>query len=212
MDSSQQKLVENRLKQLLPSDDNLSDYIQYFNHTTPIILSEEASSSQSIELLTEAIVLRSGRPGLLIRNDDFTPIEPWSDLSAHTAVLRGCIPSVGRIDIRAGDRSRTIGTGWVFNNHIVTSRHVLTEFYALLSSNPPRYLRLEGNNGRIITKGVQDQQRYRAFINFRVEAGARISSEYSFELNEPVYFPPTLEPDVAVLSVNSSSLTGNPLP
>jgi endonuclease G len=227
MNTSLYKLVERNLGRLLPADQHLADYIDFFMQqpvselwdeqvrglvTEQAMSSKQALSPEAVELLTEAIILRSGRPGLLVQRDQFNSITPWEILSNYKSILQACIPSVGRITMQAGDNEQVVGTGWVFRGHIITNRHVAAKFYARNPGKPTTFMRLEGDTGRKTTAGMPDRTFYRPYINFRVEAGSPVSREYCFALKLPVHFPGADEPDIAILQVAPASLTGRPLP
>lgn len=80
----------------------------------------------------EAIIEVTGRPPLVIQNNNWQPPvidEIKNRLEAAREHLSKVIPAVGRIDIvRSGNRSM-VGTGWfVDDNKIVTNAHVAREF------------------------------------------------------------------------------------
>jgi endonuclease G len=84
--------------------------------------------------MTEAIILRFGRPVLKIRNDDFDvgelEAETWkARLQQHRDNLKAVILSVGRVEVENNPRFRWVGTGWVVaEDVIITNRHVASEF------------------------------------------------------------------------------------
>lgn len=94
------------------------------------------------EIITEAVILRTGRPVLTIfENDvklDFTDAESevWRQrLTDAKNIVAGVIPSVGRIEVQNHPQLDWAGTGWFIDkNIIVTNRHV-AELFGRNTSN-----------------------------------------------------------------------------
>jgi endonuclease G len=88
----------------------------------------------AVDPVAEAIVLLLGRPVLLVRGDDIDPetlgTDTWrARLEQSRAVVRGAIPSVGRIELRNHPQLDWVGTGWVIADDVViTNRHVAQVF------------------------------------------------------------------------------------
>ena len=87
-------------------------------------------------LALEAIIMRTQRPVLAIRDNDavleFEDVEDsktWRDrLKAARTLLSRSIPAVGRIELK-GSKFDWIGTGWLINESVlVTNRHVAEAF------------------------------------------------------------------------------------
>jgi endonuclease G, mitochondrial len=82
----------------------------------------------------EAIILRMGRPVLLVRNDDVDldalGTDTWrARLEPAQDNLRAAIRSVGRIELDRNPQFDWVGTGWVVaDDVIVTNRHVAEIF------------------------------------------------------------------------------------
>jgi endonuclease G, mitochondrial len=82
----------------------------------------------------EAIILRMGRPVLLVRHDDIDLDELGTDtwrarLEPVLENLRAAIRSVGRIELDRHPQFDWVGTGWVVADEvIVTNRHVAEIF------------------------------------------------------------------------------------
>lgn len=88
----------------------------------------------------EAIVEVTGRPPLLVRNDNWdNPVidEIKNRLDEHRTKVQPCLQSIGRIDIVDGDDASNptqIGSGWMIDDDImITNAHVADEF---ASANP----------------------------------------------------------------------------
>jgi len=86
------------------------------------------------DLPLEAIILRLGRPVLLVRDNDVRledlDTDTWkARLESARANLRAAIRSVGRIELRRHPQYDWVGTGWVVaDDVIVTNRHVAEVF------------------------------------------------------------------------------------
>ena len=82
--------------------------------------------------MAEAIIMRFGRPSLLIRDGTFE--EPQSDtwrqrLDPFRSAIDGAIASVGRIELKGHPQFLWVGTGWLIDEEtIVTNRHVARVF------------------------------------------------------------------------------------
>jgi endonuclease G len=85
----------------------------------------------------ESIIMRRRRPVLAIRNGaavlefkDAGDVPLWkSRLESAAGVLRGAIPSVGRINLTGNPDFSWVGTGWLVDpRFLVTNRHVAEEF------------------------------------------------------------------------------------
>ena len=90
---------------------------------------------QAIDL--ESIIMRRRRPVLAIQNGaavlefkDEADVPLWkSRLDSAATVLRGAIPSVGRIELTGNPDFSWVGTGWLVDpRYLVTNRHVAEEF------------------------------------------------------------------------------------
>jgi endonuclease G, mitochondrial len=94
----------------------------------------EHASELPIEPALEAIILRMGRPVLLVRNDDVDlgalGTDTWrARLEPAQGNLRAAIRSVGRIELDRNPQFDWVGTGWVVaDDVIVTNRHVAEIF------------------------------------------------------------------------------------
>jgi endonuclease G len=125
--------------------------------------------------ITEAIILRTGRPVLEIFQDEaelkFTDPESeiWRDrLKAASAQLMPAIRAVGRIEIRNGMTSYWVGTGWLLKpDIIVTNSHVASLFTSY-------------------ARELVFQPGLNASIDF-LEENRRSSDELTFALRRPLY-------------------------
>lgn len=92
---------------------------------------ESVRASLSGDMLAEAIVLRMGRPTLLVRNDTFEvpATDTWrSRLQPTKSKLDAAIRSVGRVEVQ-GSGFPFVGTAWMVADGVaVTNRHVAVEF------------------------------------------------------------------------------------
>ena len=81
----------------------------------------------------EAIVHVFGRPALLVQDDDFaTPPEEWKHLEGKRALLKGILPSVGRVDLENHHTFPWCGTAFLIGDGVLmTNRHVAAVFASL---------------------------------------------------------------------------------
>ncbi|ACL55829.1 DNA/RNA non-specific endonuclease [Methylobacterium nodulans] len=152
----------------------------------------------------EAIVQRTGRPPLLVR-DDRVVMEDLPDFPEGTDGLirevEGRIPSVGRIEF-INHAMTWGGTGWVVRETggrslVITNRHVA----ALVAKRKA--------DGRAIFMRSPFGQPYRASIDFLAEAERLEDATRTARLTEVVYLADDAAADVALLRVEA---TGFPLP
>lgn len=93
---------------------------------------ERRTTEAFVPDIREAVIVRFGRPALLIRHDTFEPpdSEVWRQrLETARAAIETAIPAVGRIEVRNHPDLDWVGTGWlVAPDVVVTNRHVGVEF------------------------------------------------------------------------------------
>ena len=88
------------------------------------------------ELAFETIVVREGRPVLLVESNDYRiegpESEVWKDRLESSGVrkaIRSVIPAIGRIEVANHPSFSWVGTGWLADDDvIVTNRHVAELF------------------------------------------------------------------------------------
>lgn len=133
------------------------------------------------QLGLEAIVLLFGRPALLVQDDDFAaPPEEWKHLEAKREMLKGIIPSVGRVDLENHHTFPWCGTAFLVGEGVLmTNRHVANIFASL-----------QGKDWTIM-KGVK------AKVDYREEYQRDKSSE--FKIDKVLGVHPTY--DLALLRV-----------
>lgn len=97
----------------------------------------EVNSSPEHAIEIESIAMRRRRPVLAIRQgavviefEDAQDVPLWkSRLEGAASVLRGVIPSVGRIELVGHPDFSWVGTGWLVHpRYLVTNRHVAEVF------------------------------------------------------------------------------------
>ncbi|NUQ78328.1 MAG: hypothetical protein HUU21_32770, partial [Polyangiaceae bacterium] len=103
---------------------------------------KESGVSEGALTATEAIILTTGRPALLVVDGKWEPIK-IPDLKKRVdgaaAALELAIPRVGRVEILGYDLDY-VGTGWMVDEDImVTNRHVAS-LVVVLQSDPARQL------------------------------------------------------------------------
>ena len=100
----------------------------------PLAAATAESRPPEIGAHTEAIVLRFGRPSLLVRNGTFEAPESstWRGLlDAAKPRLENAIARVGRVELLDHESMEWVGTGWIVAPNVaVTNRHVAETFAA----------------------------------------------------------------------------------
>jgi endonuclease G len=155
---------------------------------------ESTAQNRRAQLVPETIVLRTGRPVLLVKNDQpdlvFKDAESavWRDRLAkakdhiHRAVL-----ATGRIEVRHHPTFDWIGTGWLVEEDIiVTNRHVAQEFGRRQGT---RIAFRPGTLGRPMKPSV----------DFLEEFGRL--RDRSFAIKEVLHIEDDAGPDIALLKV-----------
>jgi endonuclease G len=153
---------------------------------------DDPSDRRRDESGLRAIILRMGRPVLLVRDDDFDLAEIGTDtwasrLEASRAVLRAAIRSVGRIELVGHPSYDWIGTGWVAADEvIVTNRHVAEVFATRVGE---QFLFRSSLLGQL-----------EAAIDFREEHGRDSAAE--FRIAEVLHIEDDPGPDMAFLRID----------
>ena len=155
----------------------------------------------------EAIVQRTGRPPLLIRNDK-VELEPLDDFPVGTDLkIRGVekwIPSVGRVEF-VNHSMRWGGTGWVVERKggayiVVTNRHVAKFVARRMADGTGAFMRSSA--------GV----RYGANIDFREEAdSAADNNDRTVAVTAIDYLADDLAADAALLRVATAPFAITPM-
>lgn len=155
----------------------------------------------------EAIVQRTGRPPLLIRNDK-VELEPLDDFPVGTDLkIRGVekwIPSVGRVEF-VNHSMRWGGTGWVVERKgaayiVVTNRHVAKLVARRMADGTGAFMRSSA--------GV----RYGANVDFREEAdSAADNADRTAAVTAIDYLADDLAADAALLRVATSPFAITPM-
>ena len=154
------------------------------------------ADDSDVGAMTEAIILRLGRPSFLIRNDTFViPADQrvWNDrLRPGRAKLETAIKAVGRVELRGHPSFPWVGTAWLVESDvIVTNRHVAMEFAR------------QSGRDFVFRPGVGGQP-MRANIDFKEEFS--VAGEASVEVARVLYIAPDVpgQPDMAVLKLRSA--------
>ncbi|CAM1341003.1 trypsin-like serine peptidase [Tenacibaculum amylolyticum] len=175
------------------------DKSSIFNRT----IVENLDDEEIYTIAAETIVLKFGRPSLLIKKDkvEIPESEVWKKrLNTHIFSIEQNIPNVGRIELINHSHYDWCGTGWLIKdtNFIVTNRHVARVFSQLGTSNHFRF------------RYNLDGKKVQPFIDFKEEY--REPDEATFRLEKVVYISKENEPDVAILEVNSNNYDNDVLP
>lgn len=139
---------------------------------------------------TEAIVMRTGYPSLLVQNGTFEQpkLPHWRErLVPKRAGIDRAIANVGRVDLVNDPNNKWIGTGWRVNEDtFVTNRHV-AEYFARRRSG-----------GWVLAPGIK------VYMDLREEH----QSDEQLELfvSSILHIEPTGLPDVAIIRVDSTAL------
>lgn len=145
----------------------------------------------------EAIILKIGRPSLLIQNNSFQlpASDTWSErLKNSRSVLEKVIPSIGRIELQEHPSYDWDGTGWMIDNDIIiTNRHVAQLFIS------------EGENlsFKINPRG----KLIRADIDFLEEY--KLSGELEFSIVKALYIEKEPGPDIAFFKISPKPNVGD---
>jgi endonuclease G, mitochondrial len=164
---------------------------------------EESFTIGEPEILTEAVILRTGRPVLTIFNNDVklefrdAESEVWRQrLTDAKNIVAGVIPSVGRIEVQNHPQLDWAGTGWfIEKNIIVTNRHV-AELFARNTSK-----------GFIFRQSVTGNSMGSA-IDLLQEADN--PEKWIYRVTEILHIEPEPGPDIAFMRVDLSQGTPPP--
>lgn len=141
---------------------------------------------------TEAIVMRTGFPSLLVQNGTFEDpkLDHWKKvLLPRRDLINKAIANVGRVDLVNDPNAKWIGTGWRVNEDtFVTNRHV-AEYFSR---------RIRG--GWDVTPGIK------VYMDLKEEH----QSDEQLELlvSSILHIEPTGLPDVAIMRVKRAALSG----
>lgn len=150
----------------------------------------------------EAIILLTGRPVLLIQDDDFVApelkeirdrLEPKRDL------LRKALRSVARLDVLSLNSRAHMGTAWMLDEDImITNRHVANTF-------------ARARAGEFVFRSRPSGLPYRADVDFYREY--KRDTELVTEIEEVLHIEPDEEgrPDMALLRVSRNGSLPMPL-
>jgi len=152
----------------------------------------------------EAIVQLTGRPALLVQNDDWeSPVIESLEkrLSEARERLKPCLPAVGRIDVGSGGgKSRMLGTGWLVEpTLLVTNRHVAEAFVRATRSGEQVVYSLpaEGATFDTVQEFQIDRARSVKITGVRhIETRNRLHDIAVLQVDSPDVITATLELDV----------------
>ncbi len=149
---------------------------------------------------TEAIVLLTGRPSLLIQNGTFEMPDSaiWqADLAVAKSAIEAVIARTGRVEVFNHFDFDWVGTGWlVAEDVIVTNRHVAEEFAEAQG---------QGFSFRTNLIGATMS----AAIDFREEFNSL--AELTVNVEEILFIADEHAPDIAFLKISSDAPLPEPL-
>lgn len=153
--------------------------------------------------MTEAIILRHGRPSFLIENDALViPADQqvWKDrLRLTSGDLKDILKCVGRVELQGHPSLSWVGTGWLVGpDVIVTNRHVANEFAR------------QSGGGFVFRPGTNGGQ-MNVSIDFKEEFN--VAGEDPVEVDRVLFIAPDApgQPDMAVLRLKQA-LNRTPIP
>ncbi|MFO0553863.1 MAG: DNA/RNA non-specific endonuclease [Polyangiaceae bacterium] len=163
---------------------------------------ESAAAPPPMASMYEKIILREGRPSILIQNGSFIPEgEPALRglLITARSNLERALQAVGRLDVEANQHSRHVGTAWMVAPRVaVTNRHVAKEFALYGHGDFPIRRDIVGRN-------------YAAYIDFKREY--QRSDELRFRVQRVLYMSPDDDEsaDFALLELEESARLPSPI-
>lgn len=147
----------------------------------------------------EAIIQRTGRPPLLIRNDA-VELEPLIDFPPNTDAklvgLNRCVPSVGRVEF-LNHRMSWGGTGWVVEKknsscRVITNRHVAKLVGRRIADGSGVFMRSNAGNGPL----------YQMYIDFKEEVDSTANNgSRTVRVSKIDYLADDMAADMAVLLI-----------
>ena len=148
-----------------------------------LISGSESAVTPGFLTQTEAIILTTGRPALLVMDGSWEPIkspELRSRVDAAAPALKKAIPRVGRVEI-IDYQLDYIGTGWMIDEDVmVTNRHVAMAFaarrgasFAFLSNALGRAYQTRVDFLREHERQAQQQARVAEVLYIEEEGGTR---------------------------------------
>lgn len=200
-----QKVVE-ALRRVQARDERLGQELEQAlerrrqDTSNEVIFTRHHESDAALGLTPEAIVLRTGRPVLAIRQNrvevriDDADSEVWRKRLADASPrLEIPIRGVGRIEVQGHPSFSWLGTGWLVRPDIlVTNRHVAAEF-----------TRRKGSGFQF--RSGPGQGPMSARVDFLEELGSVANREFS--LSQVLHVEDEDGPDLAFFRVAGSGLT-----
>ena len=164
------------------------------------LLPSPVTNSQEEEIKTEleAIILTSGRPVLLIKNDTFEKaVDPkWTEpLEAARKHIEFAVKAVGKIELPNHYSPAYAGTAWLVAPEIVvTNRHVAEVF-------------AERKDNKFVFKPKTDLRRnMRVELNFKAEhPESETDDDALFKVNSILHIEERGGPDIAFLRISKTA-------
>ena len=191
--------VLNRAKAIRTSG-NLTPHVEAVREKLAGAL-ERAGGAPDEQLALETIVVRTGRPVLLVENDDYKLEGPESDLwkdrlnqPTIRSGLKHTLPVVGRVEVENHPSVTWLGTCWVVDDDLLmTNRHVAEEFAAR-------------SEGRFVFRHGVAGSRMKADVDFK--EGLNSPDPRRFRVLDIAYIEADDGPDMALLRVQTRSDAG----
>lgn len=213
--SDDRNLLHDLAQRILSQDSKVADRARSFRPRAEMqpaveavqekmgVATESAGGGSDDQLALETIVVKTGRPVLLVEKDDYRLEGPESEIWAERLnvvsvrkALQRILPAIGRVEVKGHPALTWVGTAWlVADDVLVTNRHVAEEFG------------LRSGDKFVFKKGAGD--RMQASIDFKEALNGPEPNE--FQVLDILHIEPDDGPDLAFLRVNPKSLVGRPL-
>ncbi|PFA82536.1 trypsin-like serine peptidase [Bacillus thuringiensis] len=181
----------------LLNDRDLMDELGKYLSTSDLMDYAESRAQGNLSPELEAIIMKVGRPSLLIQNNSFElpESETWKErLKNSQAILKKIIPSVGRIELKEHPSYDWVGTGWMIdNNIIITNRHVAQVF---ISEDENLSFKIN-HRGKFMSADIDFREEYKQ------------PEQLEFSIIKALYIEKEPGPDIAFFQVSPTTNMGD---